>query len=731
MKPFRLARPPLWRMVVLAVLAWLVGSAVLVPGLNPLIRLAQPLDAEVGAMMGLLRYKMAEARVSAEEHWRRDGSWPADARAIDKIDDDGLVQLDFPEPTLMRIRYSQGFNGDTGLRGTALLWRFDAQSGEWHCRPGDPAPPARWLLPECRPSSQVSGNRLLAMLIVVVLVASALLIWLGALDPAVRAVQSSPLRLRRLPVASLPGLDRRLRLLSRCAGALAAAEVAEEDWQEALRFATADAARRAGTLAARIGAVVTPVDGGVLPGQLFDWALPADLPIALDRVLVLLVAPTVLPGDLVRSLATQALGQDVLLVVSPALRCDAALMAFAGDPRNLCVGVDQSSQSDWLLNPAPVDVFIALLARQLRITRISPYQTRGGVTRPAGFFGRKHDLARVIQREPDNYLLVGGRQLGKTSLMKAIERHFAGHTRVRCHYLSLRDHRLAPRLAQMAGLAVDRPLEVALRRLAELGGAHRLLLLVDETDLFLRDDARLGYSQLAQLRALSEEGVCHFILAGFWDLYEAIALDFASPIRNFGEVIRLGGLEREACMELATVPLRHLGVRFASPALVERLVTACGQRANLVAMVCQHALEGLDSGERVISAEAVERALRSDTIADALAGWSRLTPDPRESALDRAIVYRVAQRGRNEGAGLTLADWMDELDAAAARVPAEAVRRAFARLQLAFVLQRDEASEQWRFAVPLLALQFEAAEVDALLLRELRELGGDVAPSAS
>ncbi len=727
MKGFPLARPPLWRMIVLAVAAWLVGSAVLLPGLNPLLRFAQPLDAEVGAMMGMVRFNIGQARVSAEEQFRRDGSWPADARAVDRPDDDGLLLLDFPAPQQMRFRFSQGFSSDTGLRGTALLWRFDPKSGEWQCRPGEPAPPSRWLLPECRPPSQGLGTRLVAVLIVVVLVATALLIWLGALDPAVRAVQSAPLRLRRLPVASLPGLDRRMRLLSRRAGALAAAEVAEEDWREALGYATADAERRAVMLAQRIGAAMTRVGGDVLPGPLFDWALPIDLPIALDRVLVLMADPAVLPRDLVRQLSTQAVGQDVLLVVSPSLRCDAALMAFAGDPRNLCVAVDQSSLSDWLLNPAPVDVFIALLARQLKITRISPYQTRGGVTRPAAFFGRKHDLARVIQREPDNYLLVGGRQLGKTSLLKAIERRFVGHSRVRCHYLSLRDHRLAPRLAQMAALAVDSPLEVSLRRLAELGGTQRLLLLIDETDLFLRDDARQGYAQLAQLRSLSEEGVCHFILAGFWDLYEAIALDFASPIRNFGEVIRLGGLEVEACRELATEPLRRLGVRFATDELVDRLVTACGQRANLVAMACQHALEGLERGERVISAEAIERALRCDAIADALAGWSRLTPEPRDCALDRAIVYRVAQCGRQAGAGLALADWMDELDAAAARVPAESVRRAFARLQLAFVLQRDESSEQWRFAVPLQALQFEAAEVDALLQRELRELGGNAA----
>src|SRR5690606_24793038 len=110
----------------------------------------------------------------------------------------------------------------------------------------------------------------------------------------------------------------------------------------------------------------------------------------------------------------------------------------------------------WLLaaDPAadPTDVLVRTLARQLHVSRISPYQTRGGVSRPSSFFGRESLLARVVNREPGNYVLVGGRQLGKTSLMKAIQRRFDDHPRVRCHYLALRDHRLAARIASEAGL---------------------------------------------------------------------------------------------------------------------------------------------------------------------------------------------------------------------------------------------------------------------------------------
>ena len=55
-----------------------------------------------------------------------------------------------------------------------------------------------------------------------------------------------------------------------------------------------------------------------------------------------------------------------------------------------------------------------------------------------------------------------------------------------------------------------------------------------------------------------------------------------------------------------------------------------------------------------------------------------------------------------------------------AAIEVEAIRRAFARLQLAYVL--DKHGERLFFAVPLFSRQFEAAEIPLLLSEELRQL---------
>ena len=718
---------PIVRLLIIVFGAWLIAAAVFAPWLYPLIFPGMHRDTESASMMGINWSEMSRARMEATDYLRSKGEWPADARALHRPDDNGLLAIDMPAPMILRFTMTRGFAPESGLRGSRLRMAWDAEKSLWDCQPDLPPVPERWLPSDCRSASAWTATQwLVTGLIAAVLGVLTMLILLGFADPRLSGLRQHPRRLRRQPIADLPRLNRQLSWLRRRDASLAAADIAIDDWREALNYVDADADARTHLLALRISARSTRSLGWSLPGDVHEWQLPPSLPVALDRLLVYTPAADLAARDVIRHVRGVQTGQDVMLVLSPQRATDAALMAYASDHSNLCVCVDQVTQCEWLLHPTPQDVLVAVLARQLRVTRISPYQTRGGITRPASFFGREQLLARVLNREPGNYLLVGGRQLGKTSLMKAIERSFADHPTVYCHYLSLRDHRLDARLAAELQCAADTAIEELVRLLAARAGQRRLLLLIDETDLFLREEMRTGYAQLSSLRSLSEEGHCHFMLAGFWDLYQATSLDYASPIRNFGEVISLGALEPSACMALATQPLARLGISYDDGVRVADAVAACGYRANLVAIVCQHVLEQLERDERVVAAKHLQRAMNSDAVLDALAGWARLSPDPRASMLDRVIVYHVAQRHGPPAAHappalpLSLAELSQAFADAAIDVDAEALRTAFSRLQLAYVLKR--AGDGYVFAVPLFARQFHAEEVDALLRRELETL---------
>jgi hypothetical protein len=71
---------------------------------------------------------------------------------------------------------------------------------------------------------------------------------------------------------------------------------------------------------------------------------------------------------------------------------------------------------------------------------------------------------------------------------------------------------------------------------------------------------------------------------------------------------------------------------------------------------------------------------------------------------------------------VALEDVLADFDAAGVVVEAETLRRALARLQLAYVIRRDDSGARFVFAVPLFATQFQLEEARALQQRELQAL---------
>ena len=713
------------RAVLIGAVTLFVASALLTPQLNPVTR-----DAVLGAEnAGVVWGELVQWRVAMmQAHNELDG-WPEDIRPYAPPIGNPQLRVSSPRPYVLQADIAE--NPALGkLAGTQVVVQLKPGTTTWSCRPGRPPIPSGYLPINCLegqpddfapvPASErdpFDGLRKLIYWCAAIFAVGAV-VWV-ARHPLLGPAQLQPARLRRTPLGRLPRLDRLLGWTGRREATLLAADIRLVDWRRAVQCAQPGARDAAAelvrALAERVSARSQPSTGWALPGLVFEWQFPPDLPVSLDRCLVFAPTPGVDEATLVRQLRAAQTGSDVLLVLGQhSVDTPEPLLRAHGDDRaNLHVLIDSASQTEWLVGGQSLQVLLRLLAAQLRITRISPYQTRGGITREGAFFGRTQLLARVVSREPANYLVVGGRQLGKSSLLKAVQRRLQGHPHTVCHYVSLRDHRLAPRMALQFGLPADTPLEAIVDHLQAQYQGKRLVLLIDEADLFFRAESGSGYAQLSTLRSLSEEGRCWFMLAGFWDLYATAVLDYQSPLRNFGEVLAIGGLERDACRELATEPLRKLRLGFASDTLVEKLVDASGQRANLVAILCQECLEALQPGERAIEPRHLDQALASQAVHDALAGWGRLSQDDAACRLDRIVVYHTAQAGQS-----SLASLAQLLQSHGVMADAQALRQSLARLQLAYVLRKHEGGE-YRFAIPLLQGQFEPSEVELLLHQEL------------
>ncbi len=249
----------------------------------------------------------------------------------------------------------------------------------------------------------------------------------------------------------------------------------------------------------------------------------------------------------------------------------AALSDRCRTPDNWLVAPTDMELSELLLAPDPVDACARLIAGYVKVARISPYQTRLGVKKEGAFFGRTRIISDIQHREPANYLLVGGSQLCKSSLLLALKRRYDQDDSVDCYYVSVGQASIESKLAKELGMPTDSSLATVLDRLGGVATGKRRLLL-DEADVFVQQDAERGYTCLNGFRGLSDEGRCQFVLAGFWSLYRSTSFDYQSPIKNLAETIGIGALEPEACRELVVRPMAALNLRYASDELVARIL---------------------------------------------------------------------------------------------------------------------------------------------------------------
>ena len=451
--------------------------------------------------------------------------------------------------------------------------------------------------------------------------------------------------------------------------------------------------------------------------NLFKLKLGPDFPLNVEQCLLYFPPPDLAATDIPAKLKA----------IPEAGYFNTVIIGFNGAIQKQLSGKLEQTNNRWiapagdmitqlLLSPEPENVLSKLFAAQIPLAQISPYQLGGGTSRASMFFGRRNQIAQIMGREPANYLMVAGRQLGKSSLLKDLYRRYQDQPNMHCYYLSLKDEHLAVELGRALALTGRPSLADFTERLEQLqqaGGQY--LFLIDEADDFIQNERKTAYALSNTLRQLSETGKCTFILAGFWHLYDHAVLDYQSPLANFGEVIELGALEDEACRQLAQIPMARMNLTYAAPVLIDELINATGQRANLVAIGCHEILKGLNPAQRMIEAGDVHRALTSEAINQQLEKWKRLSGNDDEDRLDRIIVYAMIEQDH-----FGLSDVLTFLKEHAKDIPLSSVERSLARLKLAFILHAWEANVyHWR--VPLFRDYVQLKEPALKLQAELSD----------
>jgi hypothetical protein len=325
----------------------------------------------------------------------------------------------------------------------------------------------------------------------------------------------------------------------------------------------------------------------------------------------------------------------------------------------------------------------------LPFTIAKPYTTTASLVPVEMFFGRQREREQVTAIDGTN-LVYGGRQLGKSALLRDIERRnhnpAAGQVVL---WIDLKNR----------GIGIDHPTEdiwaeigQELHRegvLAGLGTTHktvadrvkewlraddgrRILLLLDEADAFFEMDSqapvrvtRQSYPEVARLKGLMDDTNRRFkvVFAGLHNVQRA-ARDPNTPLGHLGTPVCIGPLldngEWRQARDLIEVPLRHMGYELNPPDLWMRILSYTNYYPSLIQVFCKHLLEFLHNKDQTtfnfrqcppypVTAEQVERVYQSKSLRDEVSHKFELTLglDPRY----RLIALEIALDGLNHPGG--------------------------------------------------------------------------------
>jgi hypothetical protein len=366
----------------------------------------------------------------------------------------------------------------------------------------------------------------------------------------------------------------------------------------------------------------------------------------------------------------------------------------------------------------PQAVLRRLVLSKVDLTSISPYVTMGA-TSDNIFFGREPELREIYQHIANvSYAVIGGRRIGKSSLLGRLHRVRlpAAGFRTVYHDCSSTPTYESFMNAPIAKWQPEPPSGAPVTfgdLLQSLPDDKPLVLLLDEADKLVPADCAYEWRLFSTLRGLANSDRVQVVLGGERTLRGALQ-DPTSPLFNFANEILLGPLDFRAVEELVTRPMRQLEIELVDEsAMARRIYEFTSGHPNVVQRLCRRLIERLnEQGTRRISVDDVDAVIDDPRFQekDFLGTyWERATP------LEQIVSLLMAQKAKS----YRLQAVLDLLAAQDLKPEPEVVKAALDRLvDLRSILKRSQAG--YRFAVeafPLVLANTTTAEDLLIVLK--------------
>ncbi len=304
------------------------------------------------------------------------------------------------------------------------------------------------------------------------------------------------------------------------------------------------------------------------------------------------------------------------------------------------------------------------------------YITRGGIIPPEMFYGRQDEKNEIMN--PDGSCFIyGGRQLGKTVLLRDVQKTFnkPAEGLIAC-WIDLKDEGIGTtrsldeiwtlithELKEGHVLPDSLPVHAGFDKVVEHIGnwlnndpKRRILVLLDEADLFLESDAREVFGRVSKLKGLMDKTNRRFkvVFAGLHNVQRATRVS-NNPLAQYGDPICIGplldrGQWRDA-RALIEQPLLSLGFRFENQNLITKILSQTNYYPSLIQLYCdqllKHLLESFDevfdpknSPPYMITLEKIEDAYKSQHLRKEI--WQRFTLTLDLDQRYHVIAYAIA-----------------------------------------------------------------------------------------
>jgi hypothetical protein len=430
-------------------------------------------------------------------------------------------------------------------------------------------------------------------------------------------------------------------------------------------------------------------------------------------------------GDVIRE---RSLTRQIVLVLVDG--DSQPILKHASSPVYNLVIIGEEEQKRILQSRRPSGELLDLISIQVPISNLAPYETRAPVT-GSRFFGREYEISRVISNPDTNHTILGIRRIGKTSLLREIERILqenqdpAHVVYLECSdLLSTEDYvrevvrKLNPR--ELPRLHMQKYVFFFPDFLERMARAYKckIIFLLDEVDNMVIMQ-RGSWDLFRMLRASANKGACQYIIAGFREaMREQYLLD--SPFYNFAQEIRLNEFTRRQAHDLIVTPLENLRVRIKNKdEVVGRIYEETAGQPNLIQYYCMILLRRLDrTGERELSPESLIDVYSDEGFKSHLLTSFMQNTENREKALVYAVLMS-AEDPQSRGFSHPFIDAV--LRKRGFILPQDAIDEACSVLSLAGVLYRR--GKEYFFTSPVFTKVLKQTYDLEYLFRKVKEEG--------